>query len=325
MATGSPSDLSFIGIAKESIEGTFTPATASIGCSKIQILHPVDYLKVLGMRGSMVEEYGVVQGFKWGGVELGGPVYADTIGWFLAGILADLTNTGTTAPYTSAMSLKNSGTAQPTTHSINDFFVAANEGVAGVKWHDLEIKWTAEGLLEFDVKGTGLSTAVQSKPTLSITGILPTPAWIGTLTVGGVAVSKSNDGSIKFTRKMLVQKLMNGTQAPTTVLLTSLAVTGKYKALMDDETELTRYLTNTQPSVVANFQQGTGATATQLQIQCSQAAYDKDPKITQASGAPVEIEAEFTAIPNATDAGASGGVSPCKVTVQSAVIGTTWQ
>ena len=323
MATGSPSDSSFIGISKESIEGTFVPSTASIGCSKIQILHPVDYLKVLGMRGSMVEEYGVVQGFKWGGVELGGPVYADTIGWFLAGILADLTNTGTTAPYTSAMSLKNNG--QPTTHSVNDFFAAANEGVAGVKWHDLEIKWTAEGLLEFDVKGTGLSAAVQSKPTLSITGILPTPAWVGILTIGGVAVSKSNDGSIKFTRKMIVEKLMNGTQAPTTVLLTSLAVTGKYKALMDDETELTRYTTNTQPTFVVNFAQGAGAAATQLQIQCSVAAYDKDPKISQTPGAPVEIEAEFTAIANATDAGASGGVSPCKVTVQSAVIGTSWQ
>jgi hypothetical protein len=320
-----PSELSFLGISKETIEGTFVPSSASIGCSKIQILHPVDYLRVLSMRGSMVEEYGVVQGFKWGGVEIGGPLYADTIGWILASILGDLTNTGTAAPFSSVMSLKNSGNAQPTTHSVNDFYVAANRAVAGVKWHDLEIKWTAEGLLEFDAKGTGLSAAVQSKPTLSITGILPTPAWIGTLTIGGTGVTKSHDGSIKFARKMTVGKWMNGTQIPTTILLQALTVTGKYKAVMDDETELARYLTNTQPTFVVDFLQGAGAALTELKIQCSQAAYDKDPKITQSPGAPVEIEAEFTAEPNATDAGASGGVSPCKVTVQSAVQGTTWQ
>lgn len=320
-----PSELSFLGIGKESIEGTFVPATSYIQCKKIQILNPVDYLHAMAFTGSMVEELGVVQGFKWGGAEIGGDVYADTVGWLLAGILGDLTNTGTAAPFQSAMSVKNSGNGQPVTHSVNDFYAAANRGVAGLRWHDLEIKWTAEGLMEFDAKGTGLSTAVQTKPTISISAILPTPAWIGTLTIASIAVSKSHDGSIKFTRKTEVEKLMNGTQAPTTVFFGALGVTGKYKALMDDETELTRYLTNTQPTLVFDFQQGAGAALTELKIQCSKAAYDKDPKITQTAGKPVEIEMEFTAEPNATDAGASGGLSPCKVTVQSAVQGTTWQ
>lgn len=320
-----PSDLSFLGVSKETVEGTFVPSTAYVGCSKIKILHPVDYAKVLAMRGSMVEQYGVVPTFKWGGIEIAGPVYADTIGWMLAGILADLTNTGTTAPYSSAMSLKNSGNGQPTTHSVNDYSVAANEGVAGVKWTDLEIKWTADGLLEFDAKGTGLSVATQVKPTASITAVLPTPAWVGSLTIGGTAMSKSSDGSVKFQRKFEVLKLINGTQIPTSVFLGPLAVTGKYKAVMDDQTELTRYLTNTQPVWLMNFQQGAGAAATQLQIQCSQAAYDVDPTIDQSPGKPVTIEASFTAIANSTDAGASGGLSPCKVTVQSAVQGTSWQ
>ena len=320
-----PSELSFVGIAKEGTEGLFVPSTAYIGCSKIKILHPIDYARVKALRGSMVEEYGVVPTFKWGGVELGGPVYADTIGWMLAGILGDLTNTGTAAPFQSAMSLKNSGNGQPTTHSVNDNYVAANQGVAGVKWTDLEIKWTAEGLLEFDAKGTGLSVADQSKPSASMTGVIPTPAWLAVLTLGGVGMSKSNDGSIKFARTNKVIKVLNNTQVPLTVFLSSLMVTGKYKAIMDDETELNRYITNTQPSFLVNFQQGAGAGVQQLQIQCSQAAWDKDPTITQTAGSPIEIEAEFTAIANATDAGASGGVSPCKVTVQSAVQGTTWQ
>lgn len=320
-----PAELSFLGIAKEVAEGTYVAPSAFIGCKKIDVGRPIDYARVNALRGSMVEEYGVVPTFKWGKVDIGGPVFADTIGWILAGILADLTNTGSAAPFQSAMSLKNSGNAQPTTHSITDFAVAMTQGVAGVKWTDLEIKWTAEGLLEFDAKGLGLSVADQSKPAASMTAVLPTPAWIGTLTIGGVAMSKSSDGSIKFQRKNKVMKLMNGTQVPTTVFLMSLMVTGKYKAVMDDETELNRYILNTQPTFVANFQQGAGASLTQLQIQCSQAAYDKDPKITQQAGEPVTIEAEFTGIANATDAGASGGVSPCKVTVQSAVQGTTWQ
>jgi Phage tail tube protein len=320
-----PGELSFVGIAKETVEGTFVPSTAFIGCSKIQPLNPVDYMDVMAMRGSMVDSYGVVQGFKWGGIELGGPVFADTIGWILAGILGDLTNAGTAAPFSSAMSLKNSGNGQPVTHSVNDFYVAANRAIAGLKWTDLEIKWTAEGLLEFDAKGTGLSSATQTKPSASITAVLPTPAWIGVLTIGGSGVVKTSDGSIKFTRQNKVLKLINGTQVPTTVFLGALEVTGKYKAVMDDETELTRYLTNTQPVFQADFQQGVGAALTEVKIVCSQAAYNKDPKITQQVGGPVEIDAEFTAMPNATDAGASGGVSPCKVTIQSAVQGTTFQ
>src|SRR5579859_588611 len=320
-----PAELSFLGIAKEAVEGTFVPSTAYIGCKKIEVGRPIDYARVEAMRGSMVKEYGVVPTFKWGTVAIGGPVFADTIGWILASILGDLTNTGATGPFSSAMSLKNSGNGQPTTHSIDDNFVAGNQGVAGVKWTDLELKWTAEGLLEFDAKGIGLSVADQTKPSASMTGVLPTPAWIGVLTIGGTGVVKSSDGSIKFSRANKVMKLMNGTQIPTTVMLMALTVTGKYKAVIDDEVELNRYILNTQPTWVANFTQGAGASLTQLQVQCSQAAYDKDPKITQQAGEPVTIEAEFTAIANSTDAGASGGVSPCKVTVQSAVQGTAWQ
>src|SRR5579864_7002326 len=316
-----PAELSFVGIAKETVEGTFVASTAFIGCKKIDLHHPIDYARVEALRGSMVKEYGVVPTFKWGGIDLGGPVFADTIGWILAGILADLTNTGSAAPFMSAMSLKNSGNGQPTTHSLNDNFVAGNQGVAGVKWTDLEIKWTAEGLLEFDAKAVGLSIADQSKPAASMTAILPTPTWIGALTIGGVAMSKSSDGSIKFTRSNKVMKLINNTQVPTTVMLMDLKVELKYKAVMDDETELTRYITNTQPSFVMDLLQGAGAALTELKFQCSQAAWDKDPKITQQAGEPVTIEAEMSAIPNATDAGASGGVSPCKVTVQSAVNG----
>src|SRR5439155_16494181 len=48
MAT--PSDLTFLGIAKEVTPGTYIAPTAYLGASKIKILNPIDYMKVPGFR-----------------------------------------------------------------------------------------------------------------------------------------------------------------------------------------------------------------------------------------------------------------------------------
>lgn len=277
-----------------------------------------EYQHVEVMQGSMGTEFGRVPTFNWATMDLGGPVYADSIAWIIAGILGDVTDTGATAPYSHAFALKNSGNGQPTTHSVNDYYVANNRGAAGVKWHDLELKWTADGLLDYTAKGSGLSQAAQAKPTQSYTGILPASAWQGVLTVAGTSILTSLDGSIKFSRKFEAIKAMNGTQTPTTILVTTLSVSGKYKALMFDDTELNRYLNNSEPTLSFNFTQGSGAALTQILVACQVAAYDKPPKITQDPGKPVVIEAEWSAILNTTNAGASGGYSPCKVTVQNA-------
>ena len=313
-----PADLSFIGIAKEVTAGTFVASSAWMPVKKITFQPQQEYANVEVMVGSMGTDFQRIPTFGWGEIEIGGPVYADSIAWIAAGILGDVTDTGSSAPYTHAFSLKNSTDGQPTTHSVNDFYGAANRGIAGLKWTDLEITWTAEGILDYTAKGTGLSQAVQTKPTQSYTGILPMPAWVGALTVAGSAVSITSDGSIKLSRKFEIQKVMNGTQVPTEVLVTTLSVSGKYKALMQDDTELTRYLTNTQPTLNINFQQGASTLAQQLQFHCQIAAYDKPPKITQDPGKPVVIEAEWSALLNTTDAGASGGYSPVKCTIQNA-------
>jgi hypothetical protein len=319
-----PSELSFLGIGKEVTPGTAVVSTAYLGCSKIKQLQPIDYMLVPGFRASMVEDYGAVQGFKWGGVECAGPVYADTIGWPLMGILGDITTTGAGAPFTHAGSLKNSGLGQPTTQTVNNNAVAANRALAGLNWVELDIKWTAAGLIEFSAKGFSLTTAVVAKPTFSMTAILPTPTYIGLVTIAGGAIAKTVSGHMKFTRKHEIVKAINNTQAPLQVFLSSLRVEFEYEALMDDETELTRYLTNTQPSLDFNFSQGAGAAATQLLLHCSSTVLDGEPDVKQELGKPVYIAMKGKGLGSSTDAGASGGVSPVKATLQNALPAATY-
>src|SRR5439155_18825264 len=119
--------------------------------------------------------------------------------------------------------LKNT-TVNPTAHSLHDFYVAANRAVAGCQWHEVTIKWNGAGLIEYEAQATGLSTAPQTKPTFSFTGLLPTPAWVGIATIGGGVVTKTTEGQVKFVRKMEVLKAINNTQVPISIFLGPLVV-----------------------------------------------------------------------------------------------------
>ncbi len=115
---------------------------------------------------------------------------------------------------------------------------------------------------------------------------------------------------------------LTSTQTPAAIFLGPLTVKGKFQAFIDDDTELTRYLTNTQPSLDFNWTTGSGAALVQLKLHMTSAAYT-NAKITRGKDY-VAIDAEFEAVANLTDAGASGGYSPIKATLQNAVAAGTY-
>ena len=320
---------SYLGIAKEVTKGTpvaptdFIPVLASK-------MKPVDVIGELydeGLRGSLVKSYNYIQGRANSTFDFGGPVFADTFGYVVAGLLGSVTTTGASAPYTHAITLKNAtavgADAQPTSFTLTDFYAANVRAYAGIQIHDLSLKFTSDGLLDYDAKATGWESVSASTPTPSFSSVLPIPTWIGTVSIGGTTVSNSVDGSLDMTRAVTPIFGIQNTQNPYQVFVGALETKGKIRFVMENNDELTRFLTNTQPALVFNWAQGSGATATQIQFTATKGAYvaaaimrDKDY---------VEIEVDINAQGNTTDTGSTGGFGNVKWQLQNAKPSGTYQ
>lgn len=319
---------SYLGIAKEVTKGTpvaptdFLPVMASS-------LKPVDVIDPLydkGLRGSLVENYNYLQGRTRSTYDFGGAVFADTVGYAIAGLLGDVTTTGSVAPFTHAISLKNSATAaadaQPISYTITDFYAAAVRAYPGCQFSDFSLKFNADGMLEYDAKTTGWASATASTPTPTFSTILPTQVWQGAVTIGGSTVSNSISGELAMKRPVTPVYGISSTQNPYNVFLGALEVTGKVTFVMEADTELTRYLTNTQPAIVLNWAYGAGAAAVQIQATLTKGAYVA--AAIDRGNDMVQISVDLNAQGNLTDAGASAGYSPIKWTLKNAKASGTY-
>lgn len=321
---------SYLGIAKETTKGTAVAPTDYIPVSSSK-MKPMDVIGELLAsdlaQGSLVKNYAYVQGRSNSTYDFGGPVYADTIGYVIAGVLGSVATTGSSAPYTHVMSLKNASTtgadAQPTAFTLTDFYAANVRAYPGIQFHDFSMKFTADGLLDYDAKGTGWLSSAASTPTPTFSTVLPTPVWQATVSIAGSTISNVVDGDINMTRSVTPIFGLANTRDPYQVFLGALETKGKIKFVMENDTELTRYLTNTQPAITLNWSQGTGSTATQIAFTITKGAYTA--AAIDRSKDFVEIDVDVNAIGNTTDAGSTGGYSNIKWTLQNAKTSGTYQ
>ena len=320
---------SYLGVALETTKGTPVAATnfVPITLNSFKPVDVIDPLYDMGIRGSLVENYNYVQGRKHTTIDFGGPVFADTVGFWLAGVLGDVATTGGSAPYTHAIALKNTvgstSDAQPKALTITDFYGANTRQYPGAQITDFGLTFNADGILEYTVKAMGWASATTTAPTPSFTSVLPTQVWTGTVTIGGTSVGYLRTGSLDLARKSEVIWGVSNIQNPYQVFLGALTAKGKMTFVMQDDTELLRYISNTQPAITVNFSTGTGATATQVQFTLSKGAY-----VTGAidrSADYVEVTVDIEGLGNTTDVGVSGGYSPVKFTLQNAFPSGTFQ
>ena len=312
---------SYVGIAKETTKGT--PVTPTVFIPVLaSSLKPEDKYGSLfdeGLRGSLVKNYNYVQGRGNSTFDFGGAAFADTIGYPIAGLLGEDVVTGS-APYVHTMSLKNAtataADAQPAAFTLTDFYAANVRAYAGQQFHDFSLKFSSEGLLEYDAKATGWLSATASTPTPSFSTILPTPVWYGTVSVAGSTVSNAVSGNLDMKRPVSPIFGIGNTQNPYQVFVGALEVTGKVTFLMEADVQLTNYLTNTQPALVFNWTQGTGSTQTQIQATVTKGAYTA--AMIERSKEYVEISVDINAQGNLTDSG-SVGYSPIKWVIKNAV------
>jgi hypothetical protein len=319
---------SYLGIAKEATKGTAVAPTDFIPVMK-DTLKPVDIIDPLydqGLRGSNVLNYNYIPGRAHSTVDYGGAVFADTIGYSIAGVLGSVATTGSSAPYTHTISLKNSNSAgtddQPISYTLTDFYGVETRSYPGCQFSDFSLKFNADGMLEHDTKTMGYESEVVSVPTPSFSTVLPTPVWQGTVSIGGSTVANAMSGNIDMKRPATPVYGISQTQNPYNVFLGPLEVTGKITFIMETDAELTRFLTNTQPAIVLNWAYGTGAAALQIRATITKGAYTA--AAIERGQDYVQITIDLNGQSNTTDAGSTGGFSPIKWTLQNAKASGTY-
>ena len=313
---------SYLGIAKEATRGTAVAPTDFIPVMK-DALKPVDIVDPLydtGLRGSNALNYNYIPGRTRSTVDYGGAVFADTVGYAIAGVLGSVATTGASAPFTHTISLFNSlavgGDVQPISYTLTDFYAVDVRSYPGCQFSDFSLKFNADGMLEYDAKTTGFLSEVVATPNPSFSTILPTPVWRGTVSIGGSPVSTAMTGNIDMKRPATPIYGISNTQDPYQVFLGPLEVTGKITFVMDNDSELLNFLNNSQPALVFNWAYGAGASAVQIQATLTKGAYTTG--VIERGEDFVQVSVDFNAQANTTDDGASGGFSPIKWVLQNA-------
>ena len=313
---------SYLGIAKEVTKGTAVAPTDFIPVAKDK-LKPVDLVDPLfdtGLRGSNVVNYNYIQGRTRSTFDFGGAVFADTIGYSIAGLLGSVATTGASAPYTHTISLTNSLTSgtdtQPISYTLTDFYAVDVRSYPGCQFSDFSLKFNADGMLEYDTKTTGWGSETVSDPTPTFSTVLPTPVWRGTVSIGGSAVATAMEGNIDMKRAATPIYGIASTQDPYQVFLGPIEVTGSIKFVMESDAELLNFLNNTQPAIVLNWAYGSGSTELQVQATITKGAYTA--AVIERGDDFVSVTIELNGQANTTDAGASGVFSPIKWVLKNA-------
>ena len=322
-----PRSRSYIGIAKEASRytaGSSPTAASATDFIPFTSFTPFDNIKYLddkGIRGSMTEEYGVIQGNIYSEVDIAGDVYPDTTGYLYAGVLGDVTVTGSSAPYSHAISLLNSQSTngQPLTYTISDYYslgTASTRQYAGLQFASIDTKFSADALLTYTAKGMGFQSVTASNPAPSFTTVTPLPAWTGTTTLNASVTSVLVDGNVNIARTVAPIFTVDGNQAPYQLFAGPLTVSGALMLVLESDAQLQYYLSNTQPTLDINFASGSGASAVGVDFNMNKCAFTVA-KIERSKDY-IELNVTFKAIANTTNAGTSSGYSPIKLTLKNA-------
>ena len=321
-----PSNLQWVGIAKETTYGTAVSApTVWIPVDSPKYKANITPLKDKNLRGSMASTYQQQQGMRHDELQYKTYFYLDSIyPHFLAMMGNPDTVMGTGDPYVHKTALYNgSGTnsAQPPSYTL---FWADGAGkvqqIPGAIISDLKVSLGADALSSLDITWVGLPGATITPPTNTPSTVKPMPSWNSTITIGGVASAKYSSIELAFKRATEVIPTITGTQAPFAIFGGPVDVTGSFTGVFQNatsDTDWTNFLINGQPAmVVQSAPPGETSPAHFLQMQMSQVAYDA----VEVSGTNKwqEVKTTLQAIANSTDA-LSGSFSPALVTMQSAV------
>lgn len=305
----------FTGLARETTKGTEVAASHYIPVTRADGDEATDVLPDQGMRGSMATLYGAVPGTKSATYDMEGDVYLDTIGFFLAGIMGEASFLAG-PPNTHVFSLNNDRATtkgQCPSFTIWDYQGLQARAYTASTLSSFTLRCSAQELLTYSASFTTNASTTETAPTPSFGTLAPIAAWVGTASVAGVSSTLVEEAEISFSRNVSVVQTVDGSQNPIQIWQGPLSVSGRLMFVAPDEAEFLRYLNVTQPSLDLAFTQGTGSlTLAMEQLVYNSAKIERGEDFTQ-------VSAQFDAVANTTNVGASAGFGPITVTLENDV------
>jgi hypothetical protein len=310
--------------------GTLVVATAAADA-------PVDYLPVTSFdgqdiitpledknyRGSLVDTYDLLQGPSHGEYNTAGDFIADPFGYLAGCFFGDVATTGSSAPFSHVFSTLNTGNGQPRTVTLTDIEPVQPRAYPRCLVSALSIMFDAQKQLGWTAKLVGFNSGPVGQPTKSFTTDRIVPTWVGSTTIGGTYNPTLQSGQIDLSRNITIIDTVDGTQSPYSIWVGPVVATGKFTLVYEDETQLKNYLNNSQPSLVLDWITGASSALRELKLQITRCAYSAVQKAR--TGDLITLDVSFSSLANTTDAGASGGYSPVKLTLQSSKPAATYQ
>jgi hypothetical protein len=242
--------------------------------------------------------------------------YSSTVAALSFAHLSGVAVTSVASPWAHNFTLLNNSAAtanQTPLYSISVFRGLNTRRMIDAVCASLTVRWSTEGLLEWEGKFVGQLPTVVTDPTSAFSTALPTAGWRAVPLIAGAGSTTMMSGEVTLERD--VKPIYGGTglQSPLDIFGGALKAEGKASFIYETDTELNYYLNNTQPTMQWTLTQAADA---ELVAFFNQVAF-RNGKVT--AGSPFsQYDADFTAIPNTTDAYA-GGVSPLRLRLTNAV------
>jgi hypothetical protein len=305
---------SFLGLGIENVRGTAAASPKFIPITAPQVTPMQVFLRDEALRGSPTTVYDQVAGVRHDEYDVKGYCYADTFPILLRSILGGTDTLAGAGPYTHGVKLLNNQTgSQPPSVTIQDFDGATAFQMTGAQMSELTLTFGAEAAAEWSAKFMGNPYTQISAPSPSFTTPSTTlgfvPGWNITTSIGGSSLAYIAEGEIRLNRNT-APIFTQGTQAPRVSFAGPLEVTGRLLAVVESTSDIFSNATNGY--ALFDGPQATVITLTDpvssntIAFTMTKAQF-QDVK-RQRGKAFVEVEVNFTANANATDA--TTGYSP---------------
>jgi len=330
MATGNlvPSELSIIGIAKQSVIGTGVAPTNYLRLTDVKPQPNVPYLADNSFQGDMAKVHDLIQGPTSTSFEMNSNLYADEIGWVLASLLGDVSTSGTQDPFTTTFALLNSTQGQTKSYTITDWNGSDGTQYVDSKANELALSYTADGLVTVDSKWDGITAASTTQPTATISATHALPAWKNTVSINSLSGPLVTDLSLSIKRTNVpVPAMAASSTQPVAAIFNAgdLDYTGSATVVFDTTNGNTIYgyfKNGTIVPLVIDLN-STESAAHEVKFTSTQALITMA-TLQRASANYVSLAIQFEGVANTTDVGASAGRSPVKATTKSGTASGTY-
>lgn len=187
------------------------------------------------------------------------------------------------------------------TYSLSVYDTTGTLGYPDTVFSDLQIKIDPKGALTLSTKAKSFPGAVQSVLTPTYTAPDPILGWEWLMTNGGSASTRGLTLDLTVKRAVDVIHSSDGIQAPREIFQGAIEADGSYKAIFEDQSDLTIFLQNLQLPVTAALQAPTAKGAASLTLTMSKSGWSKG--VRDLSGNYVQASFTLSGLHNSTDGG----------------------